>query len=186
MPKPMLQTGAGVAYFFKQHRGARVASTTLMAPMSREFVKKIHTFANDNQIKMVRFEKGQRKDDITRQRLQRFEPKEGVVHIGVAQEKFSTFRVEKKRNATGEAFTWLSRSKVMCNQYYFYLLDRGFGYEALDNGLLSCEAPNKPSTCSISWMRRRFKRWCANGLPGCRIHFLPGIGVPATGMSCQG
>ena len=33
--QPMLQTGGGVAYFFKQHRGAQVASTTLMAPMSR-------------------------------------------------------------------------------------------------------------------------------------------------------
>jgi len=35
--QPRLQTGGGVVSFFKQHRGAQVASTTLMAPMSRAF-----------------------------------------------------------------------------------------------------------------------------------------------------
>ena len=31
--QPMLQTGGGVSAFFKQYRGAVVASTVLMAPM---------------------------------------------------------------------------------------------------------------------------------------------------------
>ena len=39
--QPMLQTGGGVATFFKGHRGAKVASTTLMAPMTHTFVKAI-------------------------------------------------------------------------------------------------------------------------------------------------
>ena len=36
--QPMLQTGGGVATFFKDHRGPRVASTTLMAPLTHTFV----------------------------------------------------------------------------------------------------------------------------------------------------
>ena len=60
--QPMLQTGGGVATFFKGHRGAKVASTVLMAPISRDFVKAIHAFAKREGVEIVRFAKGQRKD----------------------------------------------------------------------------------------------------------------------------
>jgi hypothetical protein len=77
---------------------------------------------------MVRFAKGQRKDDETRRRLKGFQGEEGVLYIGVAQEKFAGFRVRKKLSAqTGTSFPGLYRSKVMCNQYYFYLVDEDFG-----------------------------------------------------------
>ncbi len=126
--QPMLQTGGGVTCFFKQHRGAKVASTQLMAPMSHDFVKSIHTFAKNNDIEMVRFQKRQNKDEETQRRLKSFDKDEGVLYIGVAQEKFSTFRVFKKFNRkTGGTFPWLTRSEVMCNQYYFYLVDADFG-----------------------------------------------------------
>ena len=126
--QPMLQTGGGVSFFFKQHRGNKVASTMLMAPMSRDFVKSIQTFAKTNNIDFVRFQKRQNKDEVTQQRLKTFPDDEGVLYIGVAQEKFSTFRVFKKINQqTGGSFPWLTRADVMCNQYYFYLLDEDFG-----------------------------------------------------------
>jgi hypothetical protein len=126
--QPRLQTGGGVAAFFKGHRGATVASTTLMAPMSRDFGAAIHAFAKRHGIDMVRFNKGERKDDVTRRRLQDYPEREGVLYIGVAQEKFAAFRVRKKFNPqTGAAFPWLYRATVMCNQYYFYLVDEDFG-----------------------------------------------------------
>jgi len=40
--QPMLQTGGGVAIFFKKHRGATVASTSLIVPISRAFVDETH------------------------------------------------------------------------------------------------------------------------------------------------
>lgn len=176
--QPMLQSGGGVVVFFKGHRGAKVVSTTLMAPMSRAFVKDIHDFAKHGEIDIVRFERHQRKDEVTQARLGQFAEQEGVLYIGVAQEKFATFRVTKKRDPqTGIPFPWLHRSTVMCNQYYFYLVDEDFGplfikfssyfpytariclnghewakrqldkegiaYEALDNGFLSCEDPER-------------------------------------------
>ena len=126
--QPMLQTGGGVSAFFRNHRGAVVASTTLMAPMSKAFVADIHRFAQQNELEMVRFYKGQRKDDETKRRLKDFHQTEGVFYIGVAQEKFSAFRVTKKHNPeTGAAYPWLHRSTVMCNQYDFYLVDDDFG-----------------------------------------------------------
>lgn len=176
--QPMLQTGGGVNAFFRGHRGATVASTVLMAPMSQQFVRQIKQFADTEGLDIVRFQKGERKDEITRERLGGFTQTEGVLYIGVAQEKFSTFRVSQKVNTdTGNPFPWLMRSTVMCNQYYFYIVDEDFGplfikfssyfpytariclngheylkrqlekqginFEALDNGVLSCDAPLK-------------------------------------------
>ncbi len=94
--QPRLQTGAGVAAFFKGHRGARVASTTLMAPMSRAFVGEIQRFARREEVEVVRFTKGQRKDEVTQERLRGFNAPEGLLYLGIAQERFSTFRVEKR------------------------------------------------------------------------------------------
>ena len=127
--QPRLQTGGGVAYFFHHHRGAAVASTMLMAPMSHDFVKAIETFAETAGIEVVHFLKHQSKDEETQRRLQAAPLlNEGVLYIGVAQEKFSTFRVSKKHNPlTGDSFPWLSRADVMCNQYYFYVVDEDFG-----------------------------------------------------------
>lgn len=126
--QPMLQTGGGVNHFFTTHRGETVASTVLMAPMSHQFVASIKQFADENNIDMVRFKKGERKDDVTKKKLVNFDKEEGVLYIGIAQEKFSTFRVSKKVNEqTGKSFPWLTRSTVMCNQYYFYIVDEDFG-----------------------------------------------------------
>jgi hypothetical protein len=126
--QPLLQMPGGVVRFFKQRRGAQVASTTLMAPMTRAFVCAVEDFARAHRIETVRFTKGQRKDDVTRARLRGFAADEGVVYIGVAQEKFSAFRMRKRVNPrTGSSYGWLYRSTVMCNQYYFYVVDADFG-----------------------------------------------------------
>ena len=93
--QPMLQTGGGVATFFKAHRGAKVASTVLMAPMSRSFVKATHDFGQREGVEIVAFAKGQRKDEVTRERLAGFSASEGVLYIGKAQERFASFRAIK-------------------------------------------------------------------------------------------
>jgi hypothetical protein len=126
--QPMLQTGGGVVTFFKGHRGAKVASTTLMSPMSPDFVTAIQAFAKREGVEIVAFARGQRKDEVTRERLSGFAAPEGVLYIGTAQERFWTFRVTKKLNAqTGQRYPWRMRSTVLCNQYYFYLVDEDFG-----------------------------------------------------------
>ena len=126
--QPRLQTGGGVVGFFREHRGAVVASTSLMGPMSKAFVADIHRYAKREGIEIVHFERGQRKDEETQRRLKQFQAEEGVLYIGVAQEKFAGFRVMKKISAhTGTAFPWLYSSTVMFKQYYFYVVDEVFG-----------------------------------------------------------
>jgi len=125
---PSLQTGGGVVYFMKQHLGARVPSTTLVAPMRERFVAAMERFAETEGVDLVTFEKGQRKEAVAQAYLAAFTGEEGVLFIGTAQEKASVFRTEKRRNADdGSTYPWIYRSTTPVNHYYLYLLDRDFG-----------------------------------------------------------
>ncbi len=124
---PSLQTGGGVVYFLKQHLGARVPSTTMVAPMTKRFVDAIERFAKTAGVDLVTFEKNQRKDDVAHTYLAAFTGDEGVLFIGKAQEKASVFRTEKRRNADGSTYPWIIRSTTPVNHYYVYILDRDFG-----------------------------------------------------------
>src|SRR6202521_5072523 len=64
---PSLQTGAGFVYFLKTQLGVRVPSTMMVAPMSQRFVEAIDRFAATEEIDLVTFTKGQRKDDVAQQ-----------------------------------------------------------------------------------------------------------------------
>jgi hypothetical protein len=125
---PSLQSGGGVVYFMKQHLGARVPSTTMVAPLSKQFVQAIEDFAATAHVDLVTFEKDQRKDDLAQTYRAAFPSDEGVLFIGKAQEKASVFRTEKRRHADdGSTYPWIYRSTTPVNHYYFYLLDRDFG-----------------------------------------------------------
>jgi len=76
-----------VAYFFREQRGQRFPSSSLMAPMTRDFVAPIERFAEQEGIEVVHFEKNQRKEEVAQDRLRRFPRREGVPFIGKAQEK---------------------------------------------------------------------------------------------------
>jgi len=124
---PSLQTGAGFVYFVKNQLGARVPSTTMVAPMSQRFVVAMERFAESEGVDLVTFEKGQRKDDVAQAYLAAFEGEEGVLFVGKAQEKASVFRTEKRRDVHGKTYPWIIRSTAMPNHYYVYILDRDFG-----------------------------------------------------------
>jgi hypothetical protein len=124
---PLLQTEGGVATFFR-HLGYSFPSSALMAPIRDAFVKAIESYAKSNGVEVVSFDKGQRKDDVTKEHLKKWSGKEGVLYIGKAQEKTRVFRTTKRRNAqTGQSYAWLMRSSAMVNHYYFYVFDDDFG-----------------------------------------------------------
>src|SRR3954467_980118 len=126
--QPRLQTESGVASFFRFHRGEAFASSALMAPMSTAFVAAVEDFVEREQIPMITFTKGQRKDDIAKQYHAQFQGKEGIVFVGKAQEKTPVFRTEKRRNPeTGKPYPWIVRGTAMVNHVYFYGLDDDFG-----------------------------------------------------------
>ena len=126
--QPRLQTERGVAAFFRFHRGQTFASSALMSPMSKSFIAAVDRFVEQEQIPLITFTKGQRKDDVTQAYRSRFSGAEGIVVVGKAQEKTPVFRTEKRRNSqTGQTYPWIVRSTAMVNQYYFYGIDADFG-----------------------------------------------------------
>jgi hypothetical protein len=130
--QPRLQHAAGVAWFFRGHRGFPFASSALMDPISKSFVASIHRFCRDRDVPMVDFTRGQRKDDLAHEYLAAFEAcgggSEGVLFVGRAQEKNAVFRTEKRRNpVTGATYPWIVRSTGVINQFYFYCVDGDFG-----------------------------------------------------------
>jgi hypothetical protein len=124
---PGLQRELGVVGFFRGHRGQPVASSALMAPISRAFVRAIEAFVDAEDVPLVKFRRGERKDDVAKRYLAGFEGDEGVLFVGKAQEKVPVFRTEKRRDRQGRTYPWIVRSTAMVNQYYFYLVDADFG-----------------------------------------------------------
>jgi hypothetical protein len=125
---PKLQYEAGVVGFLRGHLGYTFASSALMDPITRAFVRRIEQFSGERQVDLVTFTKGQRKDDVAHEYLAAFDGEEGVLFIGKAQEKTTTFRTEKRRNpVTGMSYPWIVRATAMVNHYYMYCVDRDFG-----------------------------------------------------------
>lgn len=132
---PRLQRPENLWWFLHEHRGHPIVSPALLKRMGETFVDGIRAFAERHRIPIVHFERGQRKEEVVRKRLAHFRGDEGVVLIGVAQEKVSGFRVyqrgKPRRHRTphgglAPCFAFY-RGSIDVNQYYFYILDRDFG-----------------------------------------------------------
>jgi hypothetical protein len=124
---PRLQTDKAVAHFWRFHRGHRFASSALMDPMTKDFIRRLEDFAKANGIPLITFEKDQRKDDLAQRFFASSKIEDGVVFIGKAQEKVRVFRTERRRADNGATYPWIVRSSAMVNQWYLYIRDRNFG-----------------------------------------------------------
>ena len=125
---PQLQRTGQVVGFLMRHHGAPIASTALVAPMSKQFVADIERYAVSHQVPLVRFAKGQRKDDVMHEHLAGFTGTDEIVFVGVAQEKAHVFRTERRHNpTTGLRTRGSSPSTAVVNHYYFYGVDDDFG-----------------------------------------------------------
>jgi len=124
---PQLTTETGIAAFCRGYLGHRFASTKQAIARTEAFVKAIHDFIQQEGLELVRFQKGQRKDDVFQQKLRHFNKAEGVVLVGVAQEKNRLPRTTRKALSNGGTMPWIMYSTIMVNVYYFYCLDRDFG-----------------------------------------------------------
>src|SRR5512143_1552783 len=126
--QPRLQTDRGVAAFFRFHRAETFASSALMDPISTAFIAAVECFVEREQIPLITFAKGQRKDDIAKEHHARSSRTEGIVFVGKAQEKTPVFGTEKRRNPdTGQKYPWIVRRTSLVNHFYFYGIDEDFG-----------------------------------------------------------
>jgi hypothetical protein len=124
---PRLQTSGQLVYFLTEHRGNKIASPALLGQMGERYRELIRRFVVKEQLEVVQFSRGERKDDIAGVRRERFGESEGVVFVGVAQERASSFRgVKLKNSPLGVSFDF-PRCSVFVNHYYFYVEDLDWG-----------------------------------------------------------
>ncbi|MDP2661728.1 MAG: hypothetical protein Q8R28_13455 [Dehalococcoidia bacterium] len=123
---PKLYTSGQLCFFLRDHLGYPIPSPALFRPMHDRFVHGVQDFAAERQIQVVHFERGQRKDDVAASYRSRFADAEGVVFIGVAQERAISFKAQESHGAMGGFFTF-SRQPVSVNHYYFYVQDLAWG-----------------------------------------------------------
>lgn len=126
--QPKLQHELGVVSFFRFHRKQPVASSALMEPISAAFIANMEAFAQQHDIPLFSFEKGQRKDDVATAYRDRFQGDEGILFIAKAQEKTPVFRTEKRQHPrTGKKYPWIVKRTAMINHFYVYGIDTDFG-----------------------------------------------------------
>ncbi len=123
---PTLQTSGYLVTFLTKHRGATIPSPVLLEQLTTRFVREVRAFAAREGVPVVHFRPGERKDDVAAVHRQTFTKPEGVVFIGIAQEKAQAFRAKKRRQGNAVSFDY-SRQPVYVNYYYFYLHDGDFG-----------------------------------------------------------
>jgi len=96
---PKLQTSGGLCYFLHDYLGHPVPSPALLKPRHDRFVAAVQTFASDRHVPFVSFDRVDSKDALVAPYRARFTAREGVVVVGVAQEKMRSFKAHNGRAA---------------------------------------------------------------------------------------
>ncbi len=126
--QPRLQYGKGIHGFFCHHRGNQFVSSALMHPMTEMFAADIHHYISARGLDLIRFAKGESKDQIARQYLAGHNGGEQILFAGVAQEKTRIWRTRQRTDkTTGRPYPWLCQEQAMVNHWYFYGFDADFG-----------------------------------------------------------
>ncbi|HYU80547.1 MAG TPA: hypothetical protein VEK56_16270 [Vicinamibacterales bacterium] len=159
---PKLQTSGGLCYFLHDYLGHPVPSPALLKPRHDHFIAAVHTFAERHRIPLIPFERGESKDVRVATYRDRFTAREGVVIVGVAQEKMRSFKAHKRQGRGHTPVFDFSRQSVAVNHYYFYVQDRDWGPAFLKIGTY-LPYPVKLCLNGHEWVKQRLRR--------DRIHF---------------
>jgi hypothetical protein len=153
---PTLQTSGSLVYFLEQHRGNVLASPALLGEITQTFADDVKTFAQAHQIPLIHFESGKRKDDVAASYRRQFHQTEGIVFIGVAQEKLSGFKARKETKGKRVRFQF-SRQSVYVRVYYFYVHDEEFGPAFIKIGAYA-PYPVKVCVNGHEWVKQQLRR----------------------------
>src|ERR1700678_401874 len=168
-----LATSGGLVTFMREQLGKPIPSPVVLGQVTEKFRDAVKVMAEQQQISIYQFDHKERKDEVANQIRQQRGVRDGIVFIGIAQEKAQAFQ-GKKINGR---FEYTRDKTVYVNHYYFYIEDADFGplfikvcsyapwgtklclnghewakrqlekkgiaYQALDNGFLSCAEPNQ-------------------------------------------
>jgi hypothetical protein len=125
---PRLMTSFQVVRFLLD-RGFPIPSPALLGKIGRAYVQAVDRFAERNGIPVLRFVKGESKEQIARDyfRAAERERRFGVVLIGVAQEKTTGWRGWRRGGSDGHPHFEFGRQAIFVNHYYFYIRDPDWG-----------------------------------------------------------
>jgi len=127
---PLLQSGGGVVTFLRDHRGNPIPSPALFAPISEAFRAAVRRFAEQHGVPLIPFRSRQDKLATVRPHLDAAvaAEREGVVAIGVAQERRSVWMGSvDHRSPAGVPHYGFRRVERRITVFYFYLFDRAWG-----------------------------------------------------------
>jgi hypothetical protein len=128
---PKLQTVGWVCTFLHWQRGFRIPSSAAFGKLGQSYVSEVHRFAAEHDIPIVRFAKGDCKEEVARPYLDRaaVEGVGRVALIGVAQEKAPVWRSWKAKGQERAAHPHMEwgRQMAFVNHFYFYLWDPEWG-----------------------------------------------------------
>ena len=126
---PNLQVGGQVVQFLAS-RGFPIPSPAVVGRIGDQFRRSVRSFADANEIPMIKFGKGDRKVEVMAPHLARQARTgvSGVAAIGWAQEFqwVASCTATQARNGGAPHFGWgRAERRVTC--YYFYVWDDDFG-----------------------------------------------------------
>jgi len=124
---PALATPAGLIVFMREHLGKPIPSPAVLSQITSKFRDNVQAFAAENEIPLIKFESGEKKDDRANQLRRERGTRGGVVFIGVAQEKAKTFSGKSMPEKGQGWFDYTRDKSVYVNHYYFYVDDEEFG-----------------------------------------------------------
>ena len=131
---PKLQSSGQVCAFLCDHLGNRIASPAAIRPLHDRVVQAVTTFADQHRVPIVPFERGQRKEDVAAHSRARFRATQGVVFIGVAQERQFSFKATKHVVPPHVVHFAFARQTVAVKHSYFYLQDAEWGPAFIEVG----------------------------------------------------
>jgi hypothetical protein len=126
VPKLMSE---GLLVRFLLDRGAVIPSPALLGKMGSRYAAAIERFAARHAIPVVRFGRGESKEELARPYLEAAarEGRFGCVLIGVAQERARVWRGWRRGGSDGHPHFEFGRQSAVPNHYYFYVYDRQWG-----------------------------------------------------------
>lgn len=127
---PRLQYGGGLVGFLREHRGNPIPSPALFGPIGEVFRSAVRRFAEEHDVPLVPFRSRQDKLAAVRPSLDAAAAadREGVVAIGVAQERRSVWMGSvDHRNTAGVPHYDFHRTERRITVFYLYLFDREWG-----------------------------------------------------------
>jgi AbrB family looped-hinge helix DNA binding protein len=124
---PSLATPGGLTFFMREHLGKPIPSLAVLGQITSKFRESVKAFAAENEVPLIQFESGERKDDRANQLRRERGVRGGVVFIGVAQEKAKAFSGKLMPEKGPGWFEYTRDKAVYVNHYYFYVDDEEFG-----------------------------------------------------------